>query len=237
MTDDAFHEIQLNGKQLVFLFMVAIVVSSVIFLCGVLVGRGVRNERNLAAEVQQLQETPTPDAVTSPAASAAPAGGADPTTAPPPAAVNDSAFVQNLGAPKPADELKPSSSPESRPEASKVSKAESSVAPPPPPKQPEPAPATPKPVLTTVKAGATSSRPGDEFVVQIAALADRTAAEGIVKRLTGKGYSAYVINPTAGATPIYRVRVGSFKTRTEADAVAEKLGKEERVTKPFVTSR
>jgi len=43
--DDAFREIQLNGKQLVFLFMVATVVSVVIFLCGVFVGRGVRAER------------------------------------------------------------------------------------------------------------------------------------------------------------------------------------------------
>ena len=41
-TDDGFHEIQLNGKQLVFLFMAVTVVSVVIFLCGVLVGRGVR---------------------------------------------------------------------------------------------------------------------------------------------------------------------------------------------------
>jgi hypothetical protein len=48
--DDGFHEIQLNGKQLVFLFMAATVVSVVIFLCGVLVGRGVRVERGAAAE-------------------------------------------------------------------------------------------------------------------------------------------------------------------------------------------
>ena len=40
--DEGFREIQLNGKQLVFLFMAATVVSVVIFLCGVLVGRGVR---------------------------------------------------------------------------------------------------------------------------------------------------------------------------------------------------
>ena len=40
--DDGFHEIQLSGKQLVFLFMATTVVSVVIFLCGVLVGRGVR---------------------------------------------------------------------------------------------------------------------------------------------------------------------------------------------------
>jgi hypothetical protein len=36
--DEGFHEIQLNGKQVVFLFMAATVVSVVIFLCGVLVG-------------------------------------------------------------------------------------------------------------------------------------------------------------------------------------------------------
>ena len=45
ITDDGFHEIQLSGKQLVFLFMMTTAVSVVIFLCGVLVGRGVRNER------------------------------------------------------------------------------------------------------------------------------------------------------------------------------------------------
>ena len=45
MSDEGFHEIQLNGKQLVFLFMAATVVSVVIFLCGVMVGRGVRADR------------------------------------------------------------------------------------------------------------------------------------------------------------------------------------------------
>ena len=40
--DDGFHEIQLNGKQLVFLFMAGTVVAVVIFLLGVFVGRGVR---------------------------------------------------------------------------------------------------------------------------------------------------------------------------------------------------
>ena len=42
--DDGFHEIQLSGKQLVFLFMATTVVSVVIFLCGVLVGREVRGD-------------------------------------------------------------------------------------------------------------------------------------------------------------------------------------------------
>ena len=46
--DDGFHEIQLSGKQLVFLCMATTVVSIVIFLCGVLVGRGVRPVETIA---------------------------------------------------------------------------------------------------------------------------------------------------------------------------------------------
>ena len=67
-TDDGFHEIQLNGKQLVFLFMAATVVSVVIFLCGVLVGRGVRTERTVAQSAA-LNEAPAPDILPSEAAS------------------------------------------------------------------------------------------------------------------------------------------------------------------------
>jgi hypothetical protein len=62
--DEGFHEIQLNGKQVVFLFMAATVVSVVIFLCGVLVGRGVRVDRPAMADLgpvsAQAETTPPP---------------------------------------------------------------------------------------------------------------------------------------------------------------------------------
>jgi len=48
--DEGFREIQLSGKQIVFLFMATTVVSVVIFLCGVLVGRGVQSQRAEQAE-------------------------------------------------------------------------------------------------------------------------------------------------------------------------------------------
>ena len=57
--DDGFHEIQLSGKQLVFLFMATTVVSVVIFLCGVLVGRGVRPI--VPAQAATLAQAPSPD--------------------------------------------------------------------------------------------------------------------------------------------------------------------------------
>src|SRR5204863_7225349 len=42
MADENFHEIQLSGKQLVFLFMATVVLAVIVFLLGVSVGRGVR---------------------------------------------------------------------------------------------------------------------------------------------------------------------------------------------------
>jgi len=43
MSDQGFHEVQLSGKQLVFLFMSAVVLAVVVFLLGVNVGQGVRS--------------------------------------------------------------------------------------------------------------------------------------------------------------------------------------------------
>src|SRR5829696_3131333 len=56
MSDEGFHEIQLNGKQLVFLFMSATVVAVVIFLCGVMVGRGVPTRA--AASIDSPEHAP-----------------------------------------------------------------------------------------------------------------------------------------------------------------------------------
>jgi heme/copper-type cytochrome/quinol oxidase subunit 2 len=54
IADEAFHEIQLSGKQLVFLFMATTIVAVVIFLCGVQVGRF--NDRREAEQVARRLE-------------------------------------------------------------------------------------------------------------------------------------------------------------------------------------
>ena len=58
MSDEGFREIQLNGKQLVFLFMAVTVVSVVIFLCGVLVGRGVVRAQQIGELASAAAEVP-----------------------------------------------------------------------------------------------------------------------------------------------------------------------------------
>src|SRR5262245_49381214 len=89
--DEGLHEIQLNGPQGVFLCIAATGVSVVIFLCGVLVGRGVRADRTLRADAapwSDVAET-TPPAPTQPAPAPAPTPVAsDPRAAAPPPGVD-----------------------------------------------------------------------------------------------------------------------------------------------------
>ena len=218
MQDEAFHEIQLNGKQLVFLFMAATVVSVVIFLCGVLVGRGVRAER--AAAGQEAQESMTsasaPD-TSSPHVAAVPApapAGSDPTTAAPPTPVDDLSYFSRLEKEKaPAEQLKP------------ITAKSAQRAPVDTPSHPEPAAA---------KARESGSDPGSQpWTVQVAALNVRTEAEAIARRMTSKGYPAYVV-PSPDGTSVFRVRVGKFSTRHDAETLKSRLEREEQF-KPWIT--
>lgn len=217
--DEGFREIQLNGKQLVFLFMAATVVSVVIFLCGVLVGRGVRAQTGGVADnapISTVAET-TPTQVATPAP--APAAGSDPTTvaAPPPAA-DELSYFNRLERPDASPEqLKPT--------------PEKTVA---PVERSTPAPASAA-APTPAAAPPSSAEPaGLGFAVQIAALNVRSEADAIAKRLSSKGYAAYVLAPPNGTPSVFRVRVGKFNTRREAETVAAKLQKEEQF-KPWVT--
>lgn len=224
--DDGFHEIQLNGKQLVFLFMAATVVSVVIFLCGVLVGRGVRAERST---VEAAGATPPPiEPAPQPAIpESAPPAGSDPRTAaapPPPAELS---YPERLGEKKqPKDQLKPAEKAIEKPPA-----AAKPASPPPPAASSPGAPAAHGAPATSAAPAAAES--GGDFTVQIAALNARSEADAIAHRLTTKGYPAYVVPPGNGAV-MYRVRVGKFKTRREAEPIATKLQKEEQF-KPWIT--
>ena len=222
--DDAFHEIQLNGKQLVFLFMAATVVSVVIFLCGVLVGRGVRAERGAIPDgtpTASNVETAPPAPAAAPPPAATPAG-SDPTKAAPPA--DDLTYFSRLEKPAAAPEQLKAAPEKAEPPAPKAAQAAPQRT----------APPAPAPAESRAAAPEVAEPAGAGFAVQIAALNVRGDAEAIAKRLSSKGYAAYVMSPPAGAPTVFRVRIGKFPTRREAENVASKLQKEEQF-KPWVT--
>src|SRR5215472_17922172 len=89
VTDDGFHEIQLSGKQLVFLFMMAAVVLVATFLCGVQVGRGVRSATIDAATAEALSTATPPPTASAPPQSAAASSGPPADEPPAPAQEQD----------------------------------------------------------------------------------------------------------------------------------------------------
>jgi len=215
--DDGFHEIQLNGKQLVFLFMAATVVSVVIFLCGVLVGRGVKTERAVSsAEADAVAAVADP---TLPQRVVTTAVGNDPTAAAPPTPAADFSYPYLEKKTGPPETLNPTAAPVPSTQTSRES---------------FPPVAAPPATSPPVKAQSPSAGAGEGYVVQVAALPEH-AADTIAKRLTSKGYAGVSVIALGGTAPgLYRVRVGRFRTRREAEAVASRLQKEEQF-KPWVT--
>src|SRR5436190_7786362 len=232
IADDGFHEIQLSGKQLVFLFMATTAVSVMIFLLGVLVGRDVRGGR-----VSEATEA----ALTTPAPSPAPAPdpvkpqAAAPAEPPSPPAADELTYRKRLesdGASK--ETLKPQGT-----------SARTDATPEPARPQPSDPPAEPAAKVGTTKAAAAAAaavppaaapagRPG-RWVVQLVALRDRAAAASIAQRLSGRGYPAFIVNPAA-STPnqVYKVQVGRYDDKNEAERVAKRLEKEEKFS-PWIS--
>jgi len=237
--DEAFHEIQLSGKQLVFLFMATTIVAVVIFLCGVQVGRGVKaapadsNDAIASASVPSVaRATPqaTPATEPPPAEPPSPAKDTD----------EDLSYAKRLQAEgQPSEKVKP------RPEtpAPAAAAAVTTSAPAPAPvttraaatKESAPKPSTAaaanEPPAKSASNGA--ARPG-VWVVQVQALKDHGAAAALAQRLVGKGYPAFVLSPASGAPSIFRVQVGRYNDRREAEQVARRLEKEEQF-KPWIS--
>jgi len=198
--EDGFHEIQLSGKQLVFLFIVTTSVLVAVFLCGVLVGRGARDARGdePAAVAAAAEPAPQPVPDTGPPASEPPTPAAE--------TPDQLSYHKRLQGTGPAPEtIKP------QPERA-----------PPPRAVPDPPAAR-----TAAPPPSDAGRPGT-WVVQVIATRDQSVASAVVKQLSGKGYPAFLVNPAGGAAqPFFKVHVGRYTDRREAEQVSQRIKKEE----------
>jgi cell division septation protein DedD len=92
--------------------------------------------------------------------------------------------------------------------------------------------ATPAPVKAEAPTKAAS---GGVIAVQVGALRSKADAEALARKLSGKGYATYILNPDAGAAnPVYKVRVGNYGSQDEAERVKRRLQQEENL-KPWIT--
>jgi cell division septation protein DedD len=219
LPDHEVHEIQLNGKQLVFMFMAATVVAVVIFLSGVLVGRGVRLPE---ADVLALGASPVADS-TAPL-DAAPSG-TSLTTDPAPAPVPDSLTYDQLEAAVAPDEpLKPAETRQAEPKPAAAPAANDKAA-----------ASKTTAARETKESRSFTEPPGNGWVAQVQTFGSVSDAEALAGRLKSKGYRTFVaLNESGPPSARYRVRIGKYPTRGEAVAVGQKLQREERF-EPWVT--
>ncbi|HLX10441.1 MAG TPA: SPOR domain-containing protein [Thermoanaerobaculia bacterium] len=74
--------------------------------------------------------------------------------------------------------------------------------------------------------GATAS---GEVVIQVFSTADREQADRVRDGLADAGFAAFLSPIAKGAQTMYRVRIGPFASKTDAEAVAEKVRKERKL--------
>ncbi len=231
------YNIPVSSKQLIVYFVFLVIALSAAFLAGVMVGRNVDSSpeptvRDIEDRIpEEPQASPTPDPLTYGSTlqgdkieGLTPGAGVSPALPTPPvkASPRTTAVV-------------PRETARETPVAVRSSPAATSVSPSPvstpragvkPSATPRPT-ASPRPTAPSARASAT---PLTRLTIQVGAFRERTAAEAIVKRLKGKGYSAYLVPVTEG---LFNVRVGSFTLREDAERILAKLETQEKF-KPFI---
>jgi len=210
----------LSTRHLILVFLAGVAVCGVFFSLGFLVGYNERSAR--MAPVTERVATPAtiPPTVNTPLETT-PVGssGAAPSTTsvPPPLAP-----VQASAPASPPSEQKPATAPGS---ASPVTAPHPSLA---------EAEGEPEPGATATPPPAAVGEVGVGFTVQVAASRTKQDAEALVKILEERGYPVFLITPEyAHANDnLYRVQVGPFTSKDDAEKVRTKLTQEG--FKPFI---
>jgi cell division septation protein DedD len=201
--------------------------SLMIFLLGIIVGRGIE-ERKMARPEEPLIKIPVKPTPSGGASGAGPAK-------------EELTFYDTLGKSARA-------APSLEEKADEPKEAEKAIKP--EPKEGKPKgreSATSTSLKVEEKAGATKPNPappshhveprepGKTWYVQVNAFPDEKSGQIWVDRLKNKGYNAYLTEGRNQGKLWYRVRVGQYSSRDEAEKIAEILKTKENFTKAFAT--
>jgi cell division septation protein DedD len=200
--------------------------SVIIFVLGIFVGKGIEARKMLKPE-EPLVKIPVKPGTQQSSGASAPAQKDEIT-------FND-ALSKSAGSAVAAEEK-----PEAAKRAERVARAgprESPPAPKPERKIEKAAPAAEPAKKTESAANDDSEEQGRSWRAQVNAFPDERSAKLIVDRLKNKGYNAYVSEVQNRGKTWYRVNVGKFGTRDEADKMAELLRARENFPKAFAASR
>lgn len=223
--EPSYYEIALTNRQVVVAFVILLVCLIASFFSGVWVGResGFRNADQMAAstppaeeekkEGQNLEELEffgSEQKTASPEPAPAPA---------PPPPDEGSTLAEDVGSEEAVPEAEPESPRErrrrEREEQQRQAAARRAQEEPAAPARPERA----KPV------SAEPARTAGQVVIQVFSSPEREQAERIRGQLSRGGQRAFLSPVEVGGRTMYRVRIGPFDSRSEAQKVAEQVRK------------
>ncbi len=223
------YEVRIEGGRLALLGVGAALVLVLVFLLGVLVGKGLWGGRR---PVTVPLAEGSREAVPGPAA-------AEPEKRP------DLTFYDDLKRP----DGKGTETFRATPVPPPVAQAETAIPPRPEPEAP-PAPAPPAAAGTTAQRSREPPAPAQPkvepkpkpavpqavFTVQVGSFRDRGAAEDLASRMKAQGVSPQVVAAPVGGRTWYRVQVGLYDTRAEAENLYRKTLRPKGI-QGFVTTR
>ena len=215
--DQSFYEIQLNTPHLVAAFLGAVVVGMAIFWFGLVIGRG------------QTETGPPQDwQAAAPNEEAAPVSGEEPLEfyegVQEPVTETQSATDTDTAQFAPAEPVDPPSPPLPLPE---------------PEPEPEPvetpAAATPTPSTTSGGLPQPDLNLASGWIVQVRSTTDKASADQLQAQLVADGFPAFVVSAEVQGDTYYRVRVGRYRSQTDAQSVETNLGNRSYIAETWVT--
>lgn len=216
--------------QMVLLGAAFILTSIMVFFLGMFVGKGIE-ERKLAKKEEPLVKIPVKPSKET--------GGAPAAQAKDEISFND-AVSKSADAVAAAEEKTKEVAPTEKvaKAAAKETKTQTKADAPAVEKKPEksaPAEAAPKKAETTETAA--DKDQSKIWRAQVNAYPDERSAKQIVDRLKNKGYNAYVTEVQNNGKTWFRVSVGKYSSRGEADKAVEALKTKENFPKAFAASK
>ena len=242
--EPSYYEIALTNRQVIIAFVILLVCLIAAFFSGVWVGResGYRAAEQMARNTPPVEEEEKEgrnleelEFFESEQKPAAPEGAAEPVPAPePPPAGESSTLAEDVGSEEAASPETPEASDEdtapdeeedeplSRRAKRRQREAEERRAAEAARREAAPAPA-PKPQTTKTPAPAEPARTAGQVVIQVFSSPEKDQAERIRTQLVRGGQRAFLSPVEVAGRTMYRVRIGPFDSRGDAQKVAEQV--------------
>lgn len=244
--EPSYYEIALTGRQVLAAFVILLVCLVAAFFSGVWVGRGGRGDEQRVAQAA-AQQAPADEPKgrelsffdEKPAAGAQGSSGAGGTAAAPipstpapaqaPASAPSPAQDEERGADRtPAASSGPATPPPAAPAAPATTGGGAAPAASPPSRQTRQTPPARATKDRRAAASAEETNPSGslttgDVVIQVFSSGEEAKAREVLSLLEKHGFRAFLSPVVDGGRTLYRVRVGPFEHKSEAQAVAEKL--------------